>query len=111
MFWNNKTSNKINSFLPSLYFLLLLRTKRGFTSQNVDLASLSLDTGKVVDVEVMSRYSAPLEKSDPDKFENFQEHYKSDCRINHMGSAPPMEDEKAEGTMNICKRSMGTKGL
>ena len=64
--------------------------------------SLSIDTGKVVDVEVMSRYcqacvtSAPLVRSDPDKFDDFQAHHKPDCRIYHMGSVSAME-----GTINI----------
>ena len=88
--------------------------KRGFTSLNGAVACLSIDTGKVIDVDVISRYcqacvtSAPLEQSDPDKFENFLAHHKPDYRINCMGSAPAME---AEGTVNIFKRSMEKKGL
>ena len=86
---------------------------RVFTSLNGSVAYLSIDSGKVVDVKVMSRYSqacvtsAPLEKSDPDKFEDFQAHHKPDCRITHMDSASAIE---AVGTMNILKRSKDKRG-
>ena len=80
--------------------------KRGLTSLNGAVACLSINTGKGINVDVMSHYcqacvtSAPLEKSDPDKFETFRAHHKPDCRINHMGSAPA-----------IFKRRMEKKGL
>ena len=65
-----------------------------------------MDTGKVLDIEIMSRYcqscvaNAPLAKTDPNKFAEFRATHEPECQITHDGSAPAKE---AEGTVNIFK--------
>ena len=54
--------------------------EREFSSLDGTVAAISVDTGKVFDVEIMSRYcqacftNTPLEKKDPEKFPVFQAH-------------------------------------
>ena len=80
--------------------------RRGFSSLNGTVACISMDTGKVLDIEIMSRYcqscvvNAPLEKTNPNKFAEFRATHEPECQIIHDGSAPAME---AEGTVNIFK--------
>ena len=56
--------------------------KRGFTSLNGAAADLSIDTGRVIDIDVMSRYCQECinNKNSPHV-----------CVINHEESAPKME--------------------
>ena len=67
--------------------------RRGFSSLNGAVACVSMDTGKVLDIEIMSRYcqscvaNAPLEKTDPNKFAEFRVTHEPECQINHDGSA------------------------
>ena len=71
--------------------------KRGFTSLNGAVVIISTDTGKVLDVEVMSRYCnacvmhEKLKLTDPAKYEQYQ--LSHECGINHRGSAPAMEKD------------------
>ena len=63
--------------------------KRSFTSLNGAVVAISIDTRRILNVEVTSRYcqacvtNAPLEKTHPDKFEDFQIQHQSECGINH----------------------------
>ena len=68
--------------------------KRGFTSLNGAVASISITTGKILDCEVVSRFCQGCVYIQ--KFKNNQEYYESykndhKCSINHVGSAPSME--------------------
>ena len=71
--------------------------KRGFTSLNRAVVIISIDTGKVLAVEVMSRYCnacvihEKLKLTDPVKYEQYK--LSHECGINHRGSAPSMEKE------------------
>ena len=71
--------------------------KRGFPSLNGAVVAISIDIGRVLDAEVMSRYcqacitNGPLEKTHPDKFEDFQIQHQPECGINRKGSAPAIE--------------------
>ncbi|GBN21183.1 hypothetical protein AVEN_28837-1 [Araneus ventricosus] len=64
---------------------------RGYTSHNGVVAVTSNDTGKVIDVDVLSKYCA---------CRNEQNHEKS-CKSNFRGSSGMME---VEGACNIFKR-------
>ena len=81
--------------------------RRGFSSLNGAVAAISIDTGCVLDIEIMSRYcqgctNAQVYKtSDPDKFEKLK--FDHICKINHVGSAPAME---VSGTKKIFERSV-----
>ena len=71
---------------------------------------MSTDTGKVLDVEVMSRYCnacvmrEKLKLTDSAKYEQYQLPHV--CGINHRGSAPAMEKD---GAANIFNRSINKK--
>ena len=86
--------------------------KRGFVSLNGCVAALSIDTGKVLDVEPMSRLCkqcqvhSKLDKNSRD-FQKFQQMH-TDCKANFKGSAPAMEPE---GAMRIFQRSFSKHGL
>ena len=62
--------------------------KPGFTSINGAVVIISTDSGKVVDVEVMSRYCnacvmhEKLKVTDPAKYEQYK--LSNECGINHM---------------------------
>jgi len=70
-------------------------TRRGYSSLNCVVTAISLDNGKVVDVEAMSRsckacnMKAPLEVSDPVTYSNWKESHK--CSHAYRGSAQAME--------------------
>ena len=64
--------------------------KRGFTSLNGAVAAISIETGCVLDVEVMTRYCQGC--INIAKFRDnreMREHFKTDheCTLNHEGSA------------------------
>ena len=69
--------------------------KHGFSSLNGAVAVISIETGKVEDVEIMSSYcnacvsNEQLKEGDPNKYEEFKASH--DCGLNHKGSAPAME--------------------
>ena len=84
--------------------------KRGFISYNGAVMAISINTGKILDLEVMPRYcqycvNIEVYKKDDivlyDKLK--QDHI---CSINHHGSAPKMEQE---GVERIFGRSMNKK--
>ena len=85
--------------------------KRGFTSMNGAVAAISMETGRILDVEVMTRFCQGCVnilkyKDDPERFKLLQsEHI---CKINHEGSAGKMELVGAE---QIFQRSIETRKL
>ena len=81
--------------------------KRGFTSYNGAVISISILTGKILDAEAMSRfcqrclYIETLKTTDPNLYERYLNDH--DCQINHQGSAPKME---VTGVERIFGRSI-----
>ena len=84
--------------------------KRGFTSYNGAVVAISIPTGRIVDVEVMSRYCQACIQIESYKSKDvaLYEKYKidHDCTINHSGSAPAMEQV---GVKRIFGRSIDKK--
>jgi len=86
--------------------------RRGFSSLNGAVAVLSIDTGKVLDVDIMSRYcqgctnAKRIKYSNPIKYERLLSNHI--CRNNHAGSAPAME---LSGAKNIFQRSIEVNQL
>ena len=83
--------------------------KRGFTSLNGAVAAISMDTGRILDVEVMTRYcqgciNIMKYKDDLELYEHLQKEHK----INHVGSAGKME---LVGVERIFSRSTETRKL
>ena len=81
--------------------------KRGFSSLNGAVVCISMITGRVLDVEAMSRYckccvsNENLKETDPEWCEDFKANH--NCKLNHQGSAPSME---MNGTKKIFERSI-----
>lgn len=86
--------------------------KRGYVSLNGCVTAISIDTGKILDIEPMSRYCKGCQAND--KLDKQSEKYKIwkanhvKCNANFKGSAPAME---AEGAERIFKRSVENHGL
>ena len=69
--------------------------KRGFSSHNGVVTAISIDTGKVLDCEIMCRCCKgctkmqSFRKTNPNHFEIWRASHK--CSLNYQGSAPNME--------------------
>ena len=67
--------------------------------RNGAVASLSVDKGKVFDIEVMNRYCNAYVKynkykdNNPERYKQLKEYHEPECMVNHRGSAPTMEVE------------------
>ena len=63
---------------------------------NAVVAAISIDSGKIVDVESMSRYcrqcfvNIRLMQGDNDALELWKKNHKDRCKLSHQGSAPSM---------------------
>ena len=81
--------------------------RRGFSSLNGCVTAISMDTGKVVDVEVLSKSCKQCKKHEDDEDTPaniaWQTDHKSKCKANFQGSAPAMEPE---GALRIFQRSV-----
>lgn len=86
--------------------------KRGFTSMNGVVTVISIDNGKILDTEAMSRRCKACSlreddiKNDPESYNLWRESHI--CSINYEGSAPSMEPA---GALRIFKRSIENRGL
>ena len=87
--------------------------KRGFTSMNGFVSAISIDTGKIVDVEPMSRYcrkcaiNEKQKQSDPVAYESFLAAH-SNCACNYKRSFPNME---VTGAKAMFERSIDKNKL
>ena len=86
--------------------------KRGYTSLNGCVTAISIDNGKILDVEPMSRYCKECEvheklNKESIKYTLWKEKH-TNCGANFKGSAPAMEPEGAE---RLFKRSVQEYGL
>ena len=74
--------------------------KRGYASLNGVVTIISLDNGKIIDIEPMSKnckaccLKEPLKHSDPVSYANWRNSHI--CSFNYKGSAPGMEPEGAK---------------
>ena len=86
--------------------------RRGFSSLNGVVTAISIDNGKVLDIESMTRiYKAcslkqKLKETDPDQYDRWKESHC--CTLNYNGSAPGME---TVGTKRIFERSLDKRKL
>ena len=105
-----------NYFLSSLRLCkkYIKMATTGYASLNGCVATLSLDNGKFLDIEPMSRHCRmcksreDLKKSDPNKYDEWFEVHKSKCKLNYAGYAGGME---VTGTERIFGRSVEKHGL
>ena len=86
--------------------------RRGFLSLDGTVAAISMDNGKIIDVEIMQRYCKPCqqhkEKLTPDDFDVWYEGHKQNWVANYEGSAPMME---VVGAKRIFERSIASRKL
>ena len=86
--------------------------KRGFSSRNGCVTVISIDTGKVLDVEAFSQACKQCELHEHlDKNSEEYQRWRADhttCKANFKGSAPAMEPE---GVDRIFKRSVELHNL
>ena len=87
--------------------------QRGFQSLNGCVTAISMDTGKVLDVEPLSKVCKICQKHEGDDQSSPEHHaWKADhvlkCPINYKGSAPAMEPE---GAKRIFQRSKEKNNL
>ena len=86
--------------------------RRGFSSLNGCVTAISMDTGKVVDVEVLTKFCklCKMHEDDDDSPENvaWKTDHQAKCKANFQGSAPAMEPE---GALRIFKRSVNSNKL
>lgn len=70
--------------------------RQGFSSLNGCVMAISMDTGKVVDVEVLSKLCKMHEdEEDTPKNNAWKIYHKPKCQTNFKGSAPAMEPQGA----------------
>ena len=83
--------------------------RRGFSSLNGNMATVSLGNGKVLDVEPLSRHcrqcksKASLKASNIDLYNKCYEKQQKNCTLNYQGSAGIME---VVGSKSIFSRSI-----
>ena len=85
----------------------------GFSSHNGVVTAIAMDTGKVIDIEPMSRFckACSLEESikttNPREYNDWKDMH-TDCPISYRGSAPGME---CVGDKRMFHRSLDKYGL
>jgi len=88
--------------------------KRGYSSLNGVGAAISVSTGKVIDVETLSRHCKnclehqSLKEENPVEYESWLADHEENCQLNHDGSAGSMEKAAA---IKIFSRSIDNYGL
>ena len=87
--------------------------KRGFTSKYGIVTAILVDTGEVVDFEVLSLHCYECRKHQHDdngseKYKQWQEKHSEVCEINYKGSSSGME---GDGALKIFKRSISERNL
>ena len=80
--------------------------RRGYSSLNGCISVLSIDTGKVLDCEVMTKVCHLCKRheneTDPEKKRLWEQEHAGKCKANHTGSSPAME---TKGITRIFNRS------
>ena len=88
--------------------------RRGYSSMNGVVVAMSVNNGKVLDVEILNRYRMLCStmsrnmKENPEQLEEWQKSHKEWCNLNYTGSAPAME---VEGAKRIFERSVVKRHL
>lgn len=87
--------------------------RRGYVSLNGVIVAISMNVGKVIDAEIMSRFCRQCEvmrrRLNEDEFGQwFDQHSVTDCTMNHNGTAPAME---CVGAKRIFERSIEKRGV
>ena len=84
--------------------------RRGFSSMNGVVGAISVDYGKIMDLEPLSRYCKQCCKSLQDNEQGlvaWKTSHQEVCKLNFSGTAPVMEPE---GAKRIFERSIQKRG-
>ena len=85
--------------------------KRGFSSLIGGVSCISVDTGKVIDFEILQKYCRKcraIEMHDNNAVKFYQMKLMHKCNKNYTGSSPGME---VDGVRRIFRRSVATRKL
>ena len=88
--------------------------KRGFSSLDGVVVTISVSSGKVLDCQVLSRtckscnMHSSLQQTNKEEYEKWKIKHINDCKLNHKGSSPSMENA---GAVSIFSRSVVDRGL
>lgn len=88
--------------------------RRGYSSLNGVGTIISVDTGKILDTTILSRYcktcavNENMKTEKPDEYENWWVKHEENCQLNHTGSSSSME---TAGAVQIFSRSLSKYGL
>ena len=88
--------------------------RRGYSSMNGVVVAMSVVSGKVVDIEPLSRFCKACStmtrnlKDDVQQLVEWEKDHKESCKVNYSGTAPAME---VEGAKRIFGRSIEKRNL
>ena len=88
--------------------------RRGYSSMNGVVVAMSVVSGKVVDIEPLSRFCKACStmtrnlKDDVQQLVEWEKDHKESCKVNYSGTAPAME---VEGVKRIFGRSIEKRNL
>ena len=86
--------------------------RRGYSSLNGCVTTISMDTGRCIDVEVLTKVCHTCQRHEPEKNNNaehvWQAEHARKCKANYTGSAPAME---TAGVTRIFSRSEEVNNL
>ena len=88
--------------------------KRGYTSLNGVITAISINNGKIVDLEVHNRYCIQCDiqhrllKANLESLNAWKGSHKNICKLNNEGTAPAKE---AVGVQRIFERSIEERGV
>ena len=86
--------------------------KRGYVSLNGIVAAASIDSGKIIDIEVMSKMCKVCENKQEivssEEFKTWYKGHEQSCSANYEESAPMME---VAGAVRIFNRSIEERGV
>ena len=89
--------------------------RRGFSSLNGVVATVTVSTGKVVDIEIMSRNCKSCEShesmriSNPVDYDIWKNNHEKNCQLNYVVSAPSMEAAGAKHTFSRSEPNYGVR--
>ena len=88
--------------------------RRGYTAINGVVVAMSIDSGKILGIEPLSRYCKSCNtmsrtlKNNPQMFEEWKKIRQESCKVNYSGTAPAME---VEGGKRMFERSIVKRNL
>ena len=89
--------------------------RREFSSLNGVITAISINSGKILDCEILSRHCkacaihAPLKQSEPPTYDAWKLCHQQKCQLNYEGSAPSVESTGAGSIFSTSVESYGLR--